>query len=268
MLLVDGSPTLSRFFTFREKTDAMFLMALLGMPPQAFKVVSAVPREENQKRLINVQAFFRHEDAYQLLARTCLAFQLTGGVEALVSRVPAEECDASRPPPIIRLLEGDADKVVRLRLRSIIRNIAASTDPALDVRAATGVSLATAMELTIRLRRFRSYPAALCKMSKKYFWNESMSNCHAFLIMDPDDLDVGTGLQVFRLAWCDRSELQAALWLQSRPLQDLFDRLAEMLLANSLSVERKHADCKQWEGSVLSHLGSASRDAIATRYLK
>ena len=153
LLLVDSSPTLSRFFTFREKTDAMLLMALLGMPPQAFKVVSAVPREENQKRLINVQAFFRHEDAYQLLARTCLAFQLTGGVEALVSTNPAEDCDASRPPPVIRLLKGEADTIVKLRLQKIIRCIAASDDPALDIGAATGVSLATAMELTVRLKR-------------------------------------------------------------------------------------------------------------------
>ena len=268
LLLVDGSPTLSRFFTFLEKTDAMLLMALLRMPPQAFTLRSVNPREENQKRLNNVHEFFRHGDAYQLLARVCLSFQLTGGVEALVSRVPAEECDASRPPPVIRLLKGEADTVVKSRLRSIIRHIAASADPALDVGAATGVALATAMELTVRLKRFRGYPAALCKMSKTYFWHESMSNCHAFLNMNPDELDVGTGLQVFKLARRDRTELKAAIWLQSRPLQELFDRLAEMLLANSLSVERKHADCKQWEGSVLSHLGSASRDAIATRYLK
>ena len=32
LLLVDGSPTLSRFFTFRAKTDAVLLMVLLGMP--------------------------------------------------------------------------------------------------------------------------------------------------------------------------------------------------------------------------------------------
>ena len=57
LLLVDGSPTLSRFFTFRDKTDAMLLMVLLGMPPQAFTLRSVKPREENQKRMKNVHGF-------------------------------------------------------------------------------------------------------------------------------------------------------------------------------------------------------------------
>ena len=62
--------------------------------------------------------------------------------------------------------------------------------------------------------------------------------------------------------------MAAANWLLSRPVQDMLDKLAELLLANALPAERKFAEVKQWEGSKLSHIASASRDAIATRYMR
>ena len=201
LLLVDGSPTLTRFFSFRICTDAMLMMLLLGMPPQALKCRNH--REENQQRLVNVLGFFSKPENSQLLRRVSIIFQMTGGVEALVSRLPAEDCTVATPPPVVRICRGEADTIVQVRLQRIIGCIAASDDPDLDVMPATGVMLATAMELIVRLRKFRGYPAALCKMSKKYFWAvcpTHTTSIHAFLNMDPAELDVGTGLQLFELA--------------------------------------------------------------------
>ena len=116
LLQVDGCPTLTRFFSFRNKTDAMLVMVLLDMPQHAIRIRSGgpVPREENRKRMENVHAFFKKEEAWQLLRRVSIGFQLTGGVEALVSRVPAENCSAATPPPIVRLCRGEADTLVKV----------------------------------------------------------------------------------------------------------------------------------------------------------
>ena len=48
----------------------------------------------------------------------------------------------------------------------------------------------------------------------------------------------------------------------------MFDKLAEVLLSNSLEAERHHAQVKQWEGSKLTHIATASRNKIARRYLR
>ena len=66
LMLVDSSPTLSRFFTFRNCTDALLTMLLIGMPPQAFKLHRTKPKEQNQKRLVNVLAFCSNVGAVQL----------------------------------------------------------------------------------------------------------------------------------------------------------------------------------------------------------
>ena len=62
--------------------------------------------------------------------------------------------------------------------------------------------------------------------------------------------------------------MEAARWLLSPPVQELFDRLCEILLANSLAAERRHAEIKQWERSKLTHIATASRNAIAMRFLR
>ena len=81
LLHVDTHPTLTRFFTFRACVDRMLTMSLIDMPKHAFKVRTMKPRKENQKRLRAVEGFFQHAEAAQTLRRTCLAFQLTGGVD-------------------------------------------------------------------------------------------------------------------------------------------------------------------------------------------
>ena len=61
-------------------------MDLVGFPCKALSLPGARGmREESRKRVQRVLAFFKHEEATQCLRRTALCFQLTGGVEALVT---------------------------------------------------------------------------------------------------------------------------------------------------------------------------------------
>jgi len=108
-------------------------------------------------------------------------------------------------------------------------------------------------------------------MSKRWFPGRAAAqHVHEFLATDPNQLDVGVGLQLYELAWSsgNKTEIAAAAWLQSLPVQELLDKLAEVLLAHSLDVERRHAEVKQWEASKLSHIATVSRNAMTTRYLR
>ena len=264
LLHVDSRPILTRFFTFRNCTDRMFTMGLIGAPSHVFQVRSIKPRKENQKRLRIVKAFFNHEEAPQTLRRTSLAFQLTGGVEAMVSEVPAP----GKTPPVVRLCRNEATLLVQERLQRILECMAESYDPVLDCGAATGALVAVSMELVIRMQKFQDYPAALCKMSKKWFPYKAARSVLDFLAADPKQLDVGAGLPLQRLALEKGSEAAAAHWLQSEPVQAIFNRLAEVMLANSLAAERASAQVKKWETSKLTHIAIASRNAMTTRFLR
>ena len=134
----------------------------------------------------------------------------------------------------------------------ISSNIAASGDPSLNVGEATGVLLAVSMELVIRMRRFSEYPIAVIRMSKTWFREEgctAVDNVHAFLQVDVRQLDVGLSLQLRELAFAqgDGTEIAAASWLLSPPVQEMIDTIAKTVLANLLDVERRHAQAKQLE---------------------
>ena len=272
-LHVDSAPTLSRFFTCRDCLDRMLAMHLIGMERHAFQVRKIKPRPENMKRLELVLKFFKHADAGQTLRRCSLTFQLTGSVEALLSET-VEKKDPNNPdgpplpPLVVRLCKNAAVQVVQGRMRDIACSIAAYDDPDLDIGAATGTLVATSMELIIRLARFKDYSFALCRMSKTYFPVEKLRHIHAFLHTVPEQLDTGCGLIIHNRAWEEGDEQAATRWLLSPPVQAMLDRLAEVLLTTSLEVERRHAQIKKWEGSKLVHIANASRNAIATRFLR
>ena len=103
LLHVDSAPTLSRFFTCRDCCDRMLTMHVLGMVKEAFKVRKTIPRPQNEKRMNIVQNFFKHGDAGFTLRVTAVGFQLTGGMEAMLSENPTER----EPPPIVRLCNDD-----------------------------------------------------------------------------------------------------------------------------------------------------------------
>ena len=48
----------------------------------------------------------------------------------------------------------------------------------------------------------------------------------------------------------------------------MLNKLAETMLANSLPAERRHAEVKMWEASKLTHIATASRNAITMRFLR
>ena len=192
-LHVDSAPTLSRFFTCRDCLDRMLAMNMINMAKDAFRVWKTTPRPQNEKRMTIVQNFFKHADAGFTLRVTALTFQLTGGVEAMLSENPKE----GEPPPLVRLCKNEAARMLEARLRGIVASIAAGHDPDHDIGAAMG-------EL----------------------YDERV--IHSFLTAPEDELDIGCGLQLQRRAWEEGSEIAATrcdeeLAMLNRPMFHLFD---------------------------------------------
>lgn len=280
---------------------------------------SVKPRKENQKRLKNVQKFFKHAEAPQLLRRVSLSFQLTGayldlngpshlstsldavkmisellskkpkrphpklllcsllpifdtnqasgGVEAMMSEKPAPATGGAKAvPTLVRLCNDEATTLVADRLESILEKLC--NDPVIEVEPTVDTLMSVGVDLNVRLAQYKRYPAALCRLSKKWFPRSALRNAHSFLVTSPEDLDVGASLELHALAWKRGSEALALHWLMSDPLQEFFGRLAEIVLANSLDAERRHAEVKQWEGSKLTHIATASRNALTARFLR
>ena len=262
LLHVDSHPTLSRFFTFRACVDRMLTMAIIGMPQRAFQVRHSKPRAENQKRLKAVLGFFAHPEAANTLRRTCLAFQLTGEVEAMMSANPS----TGETPVLVRLACGEAGACVEQRCRHIWAHMGG--DPVLEMAPAANVVLTTGMDLTLRMHLCMGYPVALVRMSKRWFPASYLRAVHNFLKEPVGRLDVGAGLQLHQLAWSRGDEMAACRWLIGTSVQDLVDKLCELTFATSLAVERAHAEVKKWEASKLTHIATASRNAIHMRFLK
>ena len=115
LLRVDSHPTVTRFFTFRANLDRMLAMHFIGMVPKCFRVLSTKPREETKKRIALVQGFLAHPEAPQVLRRSSLILQLTGGVEALTATTPR----AGEDPVLVSLVKGAVDDVVTTRLQRL-----------------------------------------------------------------------------------------------------------------------------------------------------
>ena len=96
-----------------------------------------------------------------------------------------------------------------------------------------------------------------------------MHASHDFLSEHAGQLDVGLGEVLQALAWQKGSETAAVDWLQSDPVQALLNKFASILLSNSLEAARRTAQTKKWEaGSDLTHISTASRSAIQTRFTR
>ena len=63
-----------------EGIDRMTAMHLDGFPNNALTLGRDNLREESQKRIKMILAFFRHSETIQCLRRTSLRFQIIGGV--------------------------------------------------------------------------------------------------------------------------------------------------------------------------------------------
>ena len=93
---------------------------------------------------------------------------------------------------------------------------------------------------------------------------------HAFFQADVRQLDVGLSLQLRELAFAqgDRTEIAAASWLLSPPVQEMIDTIAKTVLANSLDAKRRHAQAKKVETDRCANIGFVSRNLIQIRYLR
>ena len=241
----------------------MLTMHLVGMAGDVFRVHSAKPREENSKRIALVCGFFSHPEAAQVLRRSSLVLQLSSAVEAVTATT---RCRAEEEPVMVKLVKGGAQDVVVSRLRRIIG--AMHLDLGLDLGPAICVLLATAVDLVVRFNVYLEYPfrlARLCRVWFPSFWYHSVFE---FLHEREENLDVGVGLQLQRLAWAKGSETAALAWLSSAPIQFFMQQICEEALSTSLPCERRLGEVKQWETSRSTNIATASRNMIAVRFAK
>ena len=299
LFTVDEHPTLSRMFTYRDNLDHMLTMVLLGIPSSCFRLQRIVPRKLNQKRMAHVHRFFKNPDAGQLLRRTCLGLQLAAGVTAMVSHkdrkhelekarggdmlaasgdtlpaaggaslpaagggpLPAAGgAQAGDTPLIIKLCLGEELVLMASRRETILNNL--RSDPDIDIVAVLGVVLGGEIELSLRFRRYKEFPFALCKRCRRWFRETYVEAIKAFLHVGAADLDRGMALPLQQLALRGRTFAEAVTWLQSKPLQDFLEEYCLRLEATSLPVERKFAQIKKWETSRLVDVQTASENSI------
>ena len=263
LLTPDEHPTITRFFTFRQVIDAMLTMDIIGLPQHLLKLSTMKPQEENQKRLKLLQGFFSSPEAKQALRRASLVLQLTGGVEALSS---AKVKEAGDPPRIVSFVRGEAHKLVDHRLRHLL--ITMHKDPLLKPAPALSVLVATSADLILRFNKLKEYPFVLCLMSKRWFRTTYLHAILAFLQEEPDKLDVGVSMQLRDIAYQGRNQAQALNWLQSDPVQEFLNQIADQLLVHSLDAERKAAQTKRWESTKVTHIATASLNNISVRFAK
>ena len=260
LLKPDEHPTLTRFFTFRGCIDEMLTMDLINMPLEVFVLRNVKPREDNQKRLNAVRAFFSEEEAKQVLRRSSMVLQLTGGLEALTAAKPKE----GQPPKVVTLATDVATDLITYRLCRLFH--AMPDGPLLEIGPATSNLLATAVDLMLRFKKLQQYPFRLCRLCRRWFPETFVKAILDFLHASMENLDVGVSQQLRELAGVGRSESQAIGWLASAPVQDLLEQICREILCHSLDVERRAAQAKHWETSKITHIATASRNTICVRY--
>ena len=176
LYVVDEKPVVTRMFTFRDGINHALTMHLLGIPAHCFKTGKVTAQQTSQKRLDYVFRFFNHADAGQLLRRTCLALQISGGVTALVSHkdtghfseratsggvVTAGASAAVGRPLLCRLVDGAAQQLAADRRVHLWRRM--HVDDGLNVVGAVTMVLCAELETVLRFRSYRQMPFALCR---------------------------------------------------------------------------------------------------------
>ena len=206
----------------------MLFTHLIGMPKEVIRLVATKPREGNQKRITAVQKFFADPNAGQLLRRSSLALQLSGGLEALTCKKPKQ----GERPTIVGLVEGAADDLVQTRLRRLFG--AMPGDSTLELGPAMGVLLGAAADLLVRFAAFKLYPFKICELSRVWFPDTWQRASLDFLHEPEPSLDVGLSFVLQRLSWERRSEEQALAWLMSGPIQGFILQVGKESLSSSI----------------------------------
>ena len=252
---VDEHPTLTRFWTFREAIGRMLAMSIFKFPQNAMRLKSVQPRLQNQKRLRIVLGFFANEASPQFLRRVCLTLQLTGAVTSLTA---CKDKMDTETPMLVRLYRGEAHDLVQSVLSDILGGMV--LDPELEAGAATGAVLATAIDLDLRMRQYRDYPAGLVGLCRRWSPDSYLTNITEFLRLPKEVLNIGYSAELQRLALQQGSEMKSISFIASAPVQQAIELLFSRATVSSLDAERAHAEAKQWEASKLTHIANAARN--------
>ena len=186
--------------------------------------------------------------------------QLTGAVTSFTARKD------TAVPMLVQLARGDCHDMVESSLRDILGKL--WRDPQLDVAAATGALLATAMDLHGRLDTYQAYPGRLSFLCRLWHPHTYFASIREFVDAHGDTLDVGLSLALQHLARRDRTEEGAVAFLASRPVQAALESMFSAASVTSLDVERHHAQAKIWEAARLVPVGTAARNALLHRYAR
>ena len=162
--------------------------------------------------------------------------------------------------------KGEAHDLIEQRLRRLF--ILMSNDPLLQVGPATSNLLGVAADLILRFNKLLEYPFALCCLCRRWFPTTFLRSIMKFLHADAKRLDVGVGAQLRDIALDQRDESQALAWMSSVPVQEFLELISHELFLHSLEVERRAAQVKQWEGSKVTHIATASCNNICVRFAK
>ena len=193
LLVVDEHPTLSRMFTFQPSVDAFLLISFLDCFADLVKLRSSNPRARSQKRLVKVKAFLNDPATMQFLRRTCLAMQLTAHVQNICAQIQHDV-----EPFLVRLAKGAVHETVSNDLKRVL--LALHLDADLDVSAAAALLLGKTTEFCLRFQQYREWPYRAWTLCREFNPEGYIVSCMDFVQMPSEDLDVGFGLELQRLA--------------------------------------------------------------------
>jgi len=260
-LMPDEKPTLSRFFTFADCFENVFLMDLIpDGHKEMIKLVRVKPQTKNQGRMGWVTRLYDTPGISQYLRRTVLCLQVTGHLHNYCAKEDPDDL-----PILVRLAKGDGRRVVRDSLQKAFRCMI--LDKELDVAAAGTALLATGLDAVLRFGFFEAFPFLACMLCMA-FNDDYLDAIHAFVAMSPDDLDVGFGQVLQRLAKGLGSDAAAVNWLLSETVQRTLERVFRTSAGSSLPVERKHTQVKRYEQSRVVHLAVAARNQMHRAILR
>jgi len=262
ILVVDEQPTVTRMFTFTKHMECLLLLRFLNCAPELVKMRGTQPRLRSRKRVEKVLAFMSAADTDQYLRRSRLALQVVLHVNALSAQLRDDTT-----PLLARLAQGAAQRVVGDDLARLVCLL--HLDPTLDFAAAFSLLLATGVEVGLRFGQYLEWPCVAWRLCAKYNQDGYVSACMRFLVMPEEELDVGFGSPLRRLATqAGAREGERLRWLLSAPVQVAIAQAFVASAASSLPVERAFAETKRSEAPRLCHVATAGRNQLIKQFLR
>jgi hypothetical protein len=262
LLKLQVKPIVTRFFLFGDCVFTLLLMDLLGIPGKVFHLNAKTAMPDNVKRLKKVHEFFACPQTPMDLRKASLCLQLTLHAVSMTAQTVAKEQESR--PLIVRLSQGEVQKHTSAhlaRLAPLLQN-----DPDLDVLDAILALWTTEGHIVIRFAIYQAYPYLLWKLVRKFNPIGYALEIQEFLAVPEEQLDVGYSAQIKAKALASGSEADAVSYLMAEPMQEEMQGVLEKIVANSLSVERRHNRDKPTKGGRASSVGTASRNSIHQHY--